>query len=102
VVAEGIELGAQLHMGNYFGLAKQHVMLTTCLAIVLLVVSGIVMWCKRRPNGRLAAPAWVSPTRIKGAVAILILVGVVFLILGVSVIVIFLIDRLVLLAVVKR
>jgi uncharacterized iron-regulated membrane protein len=100
--AKAIELGVQLHMGNYFGLANQLVMLATCLAIVLLVISGVVMWWKRRPAGRLAAPARVSPTRIKGAVAILIVAGIVFPILGLSVIVIFLIDRLVLLAVVRR
>ena len=100
--AKAIELGVQLHMGNYFGLANQLVMLATCLAIVLLVISGVVMWWKRRPAGRLAAPARVSPTRIKGAVAILIVAGIVFPILGMSVIAIFLIDRLVLLAVVRR
>jgi uncharacterized iron-regulated membrane protein len=100
--AKAIELGVQLHMGNYFGLANQLVMLTTCIAIVLLVISGVMMWWKRRPTGRLAAPARVSPTRIKGAVAILIVAGVVFPMLGLSVIVIFLIDRLVLLAAVRR
>lgn len=100
--AKAIELGVQLHMGNYFGLANQLVMLTTCIAIVLLVISGVIMWWKRRPNGRLAAPARVSPTRIKGAIAILIVAGILFPILGMSVIVIFLIDRLVLLAAVKR
>ncbi|KQM56254.1 hypothetical protein ASE69_00835 [Sphingomonas sp. Leaf208] len=89
-------------MGNNFGLANQLVMLTTCIAIVLLVISGVMMWWKRRPTGRLATPARVSPTRIKGAVAILILAGVLFPILGMSVIAIFLIDRLVLLAAVRR
>jgi uncharacterized iron-regulated membrane protein len=89
-------------MGNYFGLANQLVMLATCIAIVLLVISGVVMWWKRRPKGRLAAPARVPPTRIKGAVAILILAGVLFPILGMSVIAIFLIDRLVLLIFARR
>ncbi|MES3081880.1 PepSY-associated TM helix domain-containing protein [Sphingomonas faeni] len=100
--AKAIELGVQLHMGNYFGIANQLVMLATCIAIVLLVISGVVMWWKRRPKGRLAAPVRVSPTRIKGAIAILILAGILFPILGMSVIVIFLIDRLVLLAAMKR
>ena len=100
--AKAIELGVQLHMGNYFGLANQFVMLTTCIAIVLLVISGVVMWWKRRPKGRLAAPARVPPTRIRGAVAILILAGVLFPILGMSVIVVFMIDRLVLLIFARR
>jgi uncharacterized iron-regulated membrane protein len=100
--AKAIELGVQLHMGNYFGLANQLVMLATCIAIVLLVISGVVMWWKRRPKGRLAAPARVPPTRIKGAFAILILAGVLFPILGMSVIVVFMIDRLVLLIFARR
>ncbi len=96
--AKAIELGVQLHMGNYFGLANQLVMLSICIAIVVLVVSGIVMWWKRRPAGRLAAPARVPSARIKGAIAILIAAGLAFPMLGVSALAIFLLDRSILFA----
>ncbi|PTQ64668.1 putative iron-regulated membrane protein [Sphingomonas sp. PP-CE-3G-477] len=96
--AKAIELGVQLHMGNYFGLVNQLVMLSICIAIVVLVVSGIVMWWKRRPAGRLAAPARVPSARIKGAIAILIAAGLAFPMLGVSTLAIFLLDRSILFA----
>ncbi|WBH17376.1 PepSY-associated TM helix domain-containing protein [Sphingomonas radiodurans] len=91
--AKAIELGVQLHMGNYFGLANQLVMLVTCVAIVLLVVSGVVMWWRRRPTGRVAAPPRVPQARIAGAAAILIGASLLFPLLGLSVVVVFLIDR---------
>jgi uncharacterized iron-regulated membrane protein len=91
--AKAIELGVQLHMGNYFGLANQLVMLATCVAIVLLVVSGVAMWWRRRPTGRLAAPPRVPQARIIGAIAILVVASVLLPLLGLSVLAVFLIDR---------
>jgi uncharacterized iron-regulated membrane protein len=88
-----IELGVQLHMGNYFGLANQLVMLATCIAIMVLVVSGIAMWWKRRPKGRLAAPPRMPDAPIGGAVAILIVAGLLFPLLGASLLAIAAIDR---------
>ena len=93
--AQAIELGVQLHMGNYFGLANQLVMLATCVAIVILVVSGVVMWWKRRPSGRLAAPPRVPQARLRGAVAILVAGAIAFPLFGVSLVVAALVDRMV-------
>ena len=92
---KAIELGVQLHMGNYFGLANQLAMLATCIAIVLLVVSGVIMWWKRRPAGRLAAPPRVAEARIGGAVAILVVMGVLFPLLGLSALALFAAERVV-------
>jgi len=55
-VAQAIELGVQLHMGNYFGRLNQAVLLSACIGIVGLVVTGTVMWWRRRPDGRIGAP----------------------------------------------
>ena len=52
--------------GQQFGLVNKLVMLAGCVAIWLMGVSAIVMWWKRRPRGRLAAP--VRPTH-RGAYA---------------------------------
>ncbi|PCG10831.1 peptidase M4 [Sphingomonas ginsenosidimutans] len=82
--ARAIELGVQLHMGNYFGTVNQIVMLLPCIGIVVLVVSGVAMWWKRRPAGRLAAPPRIPGARIAGAVAILTAAGVMMPVLGVS------------------
>jgi uncharacterized iron-regulated membrane protein len=89
-----IELGVQLHMGNYFGLANQIVMLLACLAVILLVVSGVVMWWKRRPAGTLGAPPAPRAAPIGGLLAILVVAGLAMPLLGLSLVAIFIIDRL--------
>jgi uncharacterized iron-regulated membrane protein len=91
--AKAIELGVQLHMGNYFGVANQLVMLATCLSIVLLVVSGVAMWWRRRPSGRLAAPPRVPQARIAGALAMLVAASLLLPLLGLSLLAVLLIDR---------
>ena len=98
VGARAIELGVQIHMGRYFGLPNQLLMLVPCVGVVLLVVSGTVMWWQRRPRGRLAAPPRVSRARMRGAVAILVAAGIVMPLLGASLVVVFLLDRLAILA----
>ncbi|MGK6319571.1 PepSY-associated TM helix domain-containing protein [Sphingomonas sp. DT-204] len=90
--AKAIELGVQLHMGNYFGRANQIVMLIPCVGIVLIVVSGIVMWWKRRPAGRLGAPPKVPEARLRGALAMLLVAGVLLPLFGASLIAVFVLD----------
>jgi uncharacterized iron-regulated membrane protein len=54
--AKVIEWGIAVHQGLQFGLVNKLVMLAGCIAIWLLGISAAVMWWKRRPQGRLAAP----------------------------------------------
>ena len=82
--AKAIELGVQLHMGNYFGRANQIVMLIPCLGIILLVTTGITMWWKRRPDGKLAAPPKVPQARLKGAMILMGLAGIAMPLFGAS------------------
>jgi uncharacterized iron-regulated membrane protein len=51
-----IEWGINVHQGQEWGMLNQMLMLATCLAIVLMVVSAAIMWWKRRPSGRLGVP----------------------------------------------
>jgi uncharacterized iron-regulated membrane protein len=93
--AKAIELGVQLHMGNYFGRANQILMLMPCIGIVLLVISGIWMWWKRRPQGRLAAPPKVPGARLNIALGLIALAGVMLPLFGASLIAVFALDRMV-------
>lgn len=54
--AKVIEWGISTHQGLQFGPLNRLAMLAGCVAIWLLGISAIVMWWKRRPKGRLAAP----------------------------------------------
>ncbi|KQM27628.1 MULTISPECIES: PepSY-associated TM helix domain-containing protein [unclassified Sphingomonas] len=95
VGAKAVELGVQIHMGRYFGLPNQLLMLLPCIAIVLLVVSGVTMWWRRRPKGRLAAPPPVSGARLRGAITLLVVSGVVLPLFGASLLVLGILDRIV-------
>ncbi len=96
VVGRAVESGVQLHMGNYFGRANQLVMLIPCIAIWVLTISGVAMWWKRRPAGRIGAPPPLSGARVGGLIASLLVAGIALPLFGVSLIVIGVLDRLVL------
>ncbi len=50
------EWGVQNHMGTQYGLFTKVVMTLGCVLVVFSVVSGIVMWWKRRPKGTTGLP----------------------------------------------
>jgi uncharacterized iron-regulated membrane protein len=92
---KALEWGINVHMGQEFGLANQLLMLAACVAIILLSVSAGVMWWKRRPTGRLGVPP--LPVRLGtlyGVFAILAIGGVIFPLVGASLIVMLALDRL--------
>jgi uncharacterized iron-regulated membrane protein len=94
--AKAVELGVQLHMGNYFGRANQIVMLLTCLGVVALCCSGAWMWWRRRPRGRLGAPSLPSKMRLRTIALITLGCGALFPLLGASLLLVFVLDRIVL------
>ncbi|MFV3131675.1 PepSY-associated TM helix domain-containing protein [Niveispirillum sp. KHB5.9] len=93
VIDRVVGVGIAAHEGQLFGAFNQLLGVLAALGLVLLSVSGVVMWWKRRPSGALGAP---PPLRIKGSSAVmgLILLGfALFLpLLGLSVIIVALID----------
>lgn len=93
-VGRAVELGVALHMGNYFGRANQLVMLTACIAIVMLVISGVTMWWRRRPTGGFGAPPR-RPVRMRHFLTIVAAMGLLFPLAGASLVVVWLGDRLV-------
>lgn len=62
-IAKAVEWGVAIHMGNYFGRLNQMIMLFTCLAIIALVITGLIMWWRRRPHTGLGAPRALAPPR---------------------------------------
>ncbi|MBC9248686.1 peptidase [Pseudomonas alcaligenes] len=84
-VARLVESSAMLHEGKMFGLANQLLMLGVCLLILLGAVSGLLMWWLRRPQGRLGVPPLRHDLPLwKGGVAIMLLLGLAFPLVGAS------------------
>ncbi len=83
------EWGISIHMGQAFGIVNQIVLLLACVAIVLMAVSAVVMWWKRRPVGSLGAPAAPSDWRIPRAIlAMAVIAGIFFPLVGLSLLVV--------------
>jgi len=92
-----IEWGINVHMGQEWGLFNQILMLVTCKAIVLLCVSGAVMWWKRRPSGRLGVPPMPPRKSVYvGLWAIAAVFGLAFPMSGIAIVVMVLVDQLIL------
>jgi uncharacterized iron-regulated membrane protein len=88
-----LEWGINVHMGQEFGLANQIVLAVACAAIVLLAVSAGVMWWKRRPAGSLGVPPMPSDRRVfRGLLALLVIGGLLFPLVGLSLLVMLTLD----------
>ncbi|MCW1382426.1 PepSY domain-containing protein [Novosphingobium sp. KCTC 2891] len=89
--------GVAWHEGALFGLANQLIGLATAIMLIVLAVSGFVMWRRRKPDDVLGAPAIPAvPARIGGVVVIVVALAVFLPMLAISLVVVALLERLVL------
>ncbi|PKH82963.1 peptidase [Pseudomonas sp. Choline-02u-1] len=96
-VARATEIGVMLHEGKMFGTFNQIVVLLICLMILLSAVSGVVIWWKRRPEGKFGVPPLRHDLpKWKTGVAIMLVLAVIFPLVGASLVVVWLLDRFVL------
>ncbi|WP_338640906.1 PepSY domain-containing protein [Burkholderia pyrrocinia] len=94
-VSKAVSYGTSLHMGRYFGLANQIVCAVLSLGLAAMAVTGTVMWWKRRPAAKLGAPSRERGTPpMRGWIAGLVLLGIVFPLMGTTIVAVWLIDRL--------
>ena len=92
-MGRALEWGINTHMGQTYGMANRLVLTVACAAIVLLAVSAAVMWWKRRPHGALGVPPLPADARVfRGLIAILAIGGIVFPLVGASLLVMLALD----------
>ncbi len=87
---KAIALGITLHKGSQFGLANKLIGLAVCMGIILVIISGLILWKKRkhgpvRPNGRAA----------KKIIVLFVVLGLLFPLAGASMLVALAVDQLV-------
>lgn len=93
-VSKATELGVMLHEGKMFGWLNQLIILFICLMVLLSSVSGIVIWWKRRPqNGWGVPPLRHDLPRWKIATVVMIALGIAFPLVGISMMAVWLLDR---------
>jgi uncharacterized iron-regulated membrane protein len=89
-----IEWGINVHQGREWGLFNQILMLATCLVIIAMSLSAVVMWWKRRPAGRIGVPPAPRERRIYiGLWAIAGVFGVLFPLTGMTILAMILFDQ---------
>jgi uncharacterized iron-regulated membrane protein len=94
-VGKAVEWGISVHQGQEYGRVNQLLMLAGVLAIILMCISAVVMWWKRRPKGSLGAPRYPSDYHVaRGAIAILVMMGILFPLVGLSIIIALAVDLL--------
>lgn len=95
--AKAMAAGVALHMARY-GLWSQILAALSCLLITFLCVSGVVMWWIRRPakQFRLAAPPMPATPLWRGGVILMVVLGVAFPLVGITLLAVLLLDFLVL------
>jgi uncharacterized iron-regulated membrane protein len=92
-----VGIGVAAHEGQLFGWPNQLLGILTASGLILLSVSSVNMWWRRRPAGVLGAPDPVQNTRFSIGLGILILLFAVYLpLFGISMIVVKLVEKLIL------
>jgi uncharacterized iron-regulated membrane protein len=92
--AKAIEWGIAVHQGQEYGPLNRYLMLAGCIAVVLLAVSAITMWWKRRPKGSIGIPPEpAEPRAMRGLVVIVVTVGIIYPLVGATLVAAFMVDR---------
>jgi uncharacterized iron-regulated membrane protein len=98
VGARAFEWGIAVHEGRQYGRINRWIMLAACVAVWVLAISALMMWWRRRPNGRLGAPTAPPGARVRAAVlGIVIPFCVIYPLTGLSLLIALAADRLLIL-----
>ncbi|MCM3676621.1 PepSY domain-containing protein [Peribacillus simplex] len=95
LIGKIVAWGITLHKGTQFGLINQIISLLICLGIMLVAFSGFYLWWKRKPKKGLGAPKAPPIKNMKFFLFLLIGLGTLFPLVGLSLIVVWLIDWLI-------
>src|SRR5690606_42136130 len=96
-VARGVGCGIAWHEGQLFGWMNQLIGVLTAIGLIVIAVSGFVIWRRRKPAGVLGAPPPAQvPARIGGVVAVLLVLAAMLPLLAISLMALCLFEWLVL------
>jgi uncharacterized iron-regulated membrane protein len=97
VIDRAVNYGIAWHEGQLFGWVNQLVGVLTALALITLVVSGFLMWRRRKPDDLLGAPSMPAvPQKMKGVAIIIVVLAALLPLLALSLLALWLFDRLLL------
>ncbi|WP_020208043.1 PepSY-associated TM helix domain-containing protein [Gilvimarinus chinensis] len=92
-----IGVGISAHEGHLFGWFNQLLGVLVTLGLVFLSVTGTILWWRKKPAGRLGAPASLPQHAVAKVVALVILaLGILLPIVGLSLLMLWLVEKLIL------
>jgi uncharacterized iron-regulated membrane protein len=92
-----VAVGIAFHEGRLFGWPNQLLLLLTAAGLVLVCISAVWLWLRRRDPGKLGAPPpGISPRRSVPLVATVVALGVLLPLFGLSLLAVLLLERFVL------
>ncbi|WP_226663087.1 PepSY-associated TM helix domain-containing protein [Alteriqipengyuania lutimaris] len=91
-IDRAINVGIAWHEGALFGLANQIMGLIIALALIALSVLGVLMWLKRRPTGKLAAPPHGGRLP-RGLIVVVVVLAILLPLFGASLVAILLTEK---------
>ena len=92
--ARAFEWGIAVHEGRQYGQLNRWIMLAACVGVWVLGVTALMMWWKRRPNGKLGTPQAPPGPRVRAAVLGIVLpFCIVYPLTGLSLLVALAADR---------
>ena len=97
IIDQAVNYGIAWHEGQLFGWINQLVGVLTALGLITLVISGFLMWRRRKPEDILGAPPIPSvQQKMRGVVIIISVMAVLLPLLALSLLALWLFDRLLL------
>jgi len=97
VIDRIVGIGIAWHEGALFGIVSQLIGVFTALMLITLAVSGFLMWRRRKPDDALGAPSLPrDPAKLRGVAAIVLLLAALLPLLAASLILLWIVDRLIL------
>lgn len=93
-IDKAIGYGIAWHEGHLLGWFNQLIGLLTVVALIMMAVSGFILWRRRKPAEGLGAPlASAAPARLGGVFWITVVLAALLPLLAVSLLLLFLFDR---------
>lgn len=93
-IDRAVNYGIAWHEGQLFGWVNQLVGVLTAGGLITLVISGFLMWRRRKPDTGLGAPAIPAmPTKMRGIWGLTVVLAALLPLLALSLLIIFLFDR---------
>ena len=93
-IDRAVGIGVAAHEGQLFGIWNQAISLFTVFGLVLLSISALIMWWRRRPAGVLGAPNALAHSGIPKYLFLPVLILAVYLpLFGLSMVIVFVAER---------